>query len=593
MFDAVIRGGTVVDGTGAAPFSADVAIQNGRIVEVGRVSGAARETIDADGAIVTPGFIDIHTHYDGQFLWDDLLDPSFSNGVTTAIGGNCGVGFAPVLPEHQRKLIELMEGVEDIPDVVLEDGLDWKWRSFPDYLDRIGSRHYAIDIAQHMTHAPLRLFVMGERAMNHAPATIEDIELMAALVREGMAAGAIGFSAARIKEHFSSTGEHVPGTFAEDRELLALARAMGESGRGTIQFIPLGPIGDTLYPQIGRAARMEEHDRMVRIACAAGRPLTYTLLQFNSDPEEWRMMLDAAAQANGQGVAIHPQVGPRAIGLISSLDGFHPFMTRPSYLDVASLPLDQRRRALRDPARRARILAEDNAPIQESASRGAQFQAHHYRQNGGDYYVMPEPLDYEPAADRQIKTLAAAAGQTVEEYFYDMLVGDGTGVAIHFLTNYSYGNLDVTREFLMHPSTITGLGDAGAHMRMVCDGAAASFHLAFWSRDRTRGPGIPLETIVRKLTSECADLYGMTDRGRIRVGHKADINVIDFSRLSLGMPRMQYDLPLGGPRLVQKATGYLATMVNGEVTRRLDEATGARPGRLVRSRPPSTKRQAA
>lgn len=583
MYDTIIRGGSVVDGTGAERFTADIAIRDGVIAEIGKVEGSARKTIDADGAIVTPGFIDIHTHYDGQFLWDDLLDPSFSNGVTTAIGGNCGVGFAPVTPGHRKDLIDLMEGVEEIPEVVLEDGLDWRWRSFPDYLNRLGERHYAINIAQHMTHAPLRLFVMGERAMRHEAATDDDIAQMAQLVREGMAAGAIGFSAARIREHFSSTGEHQPGIMAEEAEFIALARAMGESGRGTIQFIPLGPIGDTLYPQIGRAARMEEHHRMVRIAQAAGRPLTYTLLQFNSDPDEWEMMLDAAAEAHAQGVAIHPQVGPRAIGLISALDGFHPFMTRASYREIADLPLPELRAAMRDPARRKRILAEENAPVGESASRGVQFKAHHYLQSAGDYYVMPEPLDYEPDENCKIKVLAAAAGKTVEEYFYDLLASEDCVIAMHMLTNYSYGNLDVTRTFLTHPTTVTGLGDAGAHMRMVCDGAAASFHLAFWSRDRKRGPGIPLEKMVKKLTSECADLYGMSDRGRIKVGRKADINVIDFARLSLGVPRTQYDLPLGGPRFVQKATGYLATLVNGEVTRLNDQETGARPGRLIRS----------
>lgn len=583
MFDAVIRAGSVVDGAGAARFTADVAIQNGRIAEIGKVNSPARQTIDADGALVTPGFIDVHTHYDGQFLWDDLLDPSFSNGVTTAIGGNCGVGFAPVRPKHCRELIELMEGVEEIPDVVLEDGLDWKWESFPQFMDRLDERRYAIDVAQQMTHAPLRLFVMGERAMRHEPANPDDIAEMARLVREGMEAGAIGFSAARIKEHFSIRGTHVPGTFAEDKEFIALAQAMGSTGKGTLQFIPLGPLGDVLFPQVGRSARLEEHDRMVRMAKAACRPLTYTLLQFDSDPDEWRMMLDAAAAAQALGVRIHPQVAPRAIGLISSLDGYHPFMLRPSYLAIAGLAIDTRRLAMRDPARRARILAEDDVSEDQAPSRAVALQSRRLHQTAPDYYVMVPPLDYEPDESSKVKMLASASGKSVEEYFYDMLCEDSGSIAAQFLTNYSYGTLDVTREMLNHPTTITGLGDAGAHMRMVCDGAAASFHLAFWSRDRTRGPGIPLETMVKKLTSECADLYSMADRGRVAVGKKADLNVIDHANLALGMPRTQYDLPLGGARFVQKATGYLATMVNGQVTRRYDEETGARPGRLVRS----------
>jgi N-acyl-D-aspartate/D-glutamate deacylase len=583
MFDTVIRGGNVIDGTGAARYTADVGISDGKIAEIGRISAPGRAEIEADGAIVTPGFVDVHTHYDGQFLWDDLLDPSFSNGVTTAVGGNCGVGFAPVLPEHHDKLIEMMEGVEEIPDVVLKDGLDWNWRSFPDYLARLGERSYSMDIAQQMTHAPLRLFVMGERALRHEPATAEDIATMAGLVREGMEAGAIGFSCARIKEHLSTAGDHVFGTFAEDEELVALARAMGETGRGTIQIIPLGPLGQTMYPQIGRPARMEEHERMVRMAKAAGRPLTYTLLQFDDDPDEWRMMLDAAEKAQAEGVSIFPQVSPRAIGLISALDGYHPFALRPSYMALAQLPLDERRRAMRDPATRAAILAEEDVPDEQAPSRAIAGQAQRFKFTVGNYYVLTPPLDYEPSEDLKVHALAAAAGQTVEEYFYDMLVDDRGTVASLFFTNYSYGSLDVTRELLTNPTTITGLGDAGAHMRMVCDAGAPSFQLAFWSRDRTRGPGIGLERMVKKLTSECADLYGMRDRGRIAVGQRADLNVIDHAALALGVPRTQHDLPLGGARFVQKATGYLATMVNGEVTRRNDAETGARPGRLVRS----------
>ena len=540
-------------------------------------------SINADGAIVTPGFIDVHTHYDGQFLWDDLLDPSFSNGVTTAIGGNCGVGFAPVEPEHRRALIELMEGVEEIPDVVLEDGLDWRWRSFPEYLDRLDERHYALDIAQHMTHAPLRLFVMGERAARHEAATGEDIERMSALVREGMEAGAIGFSCARIKEHRSTRGEHVPGTFAEDEELVALAKAMGETGKGTIQMIPLGPLGQTNYPQIGRPARLEEHDRMVRMAKAAGRPLTYTLLQFDSDPEDWRMMLDASAQANEQGVEIAPQVAPKAVGLFATIDGYHPFALRPSYLALSGLSVDELRRAMRDPEVKARILSEDDVSVEQAPSRAIALQVERFKQTMPLYYLLRLPLDYEPDESSSVRNLAAAVGVSVEDYFYELLIDPAGAAAAQFYTNYSHGNLDATREMLMHPNTITGLGDAGAHMRMVCDAAAASFQLAFWSRDRKRGAGIPLERMVKKLTSECADLYGMADRGRIAVGKRADLNIIDHGNLALELPTTHYDLPLGGARFLQKASGYIATIVSGEVTRSFDEETGARPGRLVRS----------
>lgn len=583
MFDTIIRGGSVVDGTGAEKRTADVAIKDGKIAEIGQVTGPARDTIDADGALVTPGFIDVHTHYDGQFLWDDLLDPSFSNGVTTAIGGNCGVGFAPVEPEHRRMLIELMEGVEEIPDVVLEDGLDWEWRSFSDYLDRLGERSYAMDIAQHMTHAPLRLFVMGDRAVRHEAASGEDIARMAVLVREGMEAGAIGFSCARIKEHHSTRGAHVPGTFAEDEELVALSRAMGETGKGTIQMIPLGPLGQTNYPEIGRPARLEEHDRMVRMARAAGRPLTYTLLQFDSDPEDWRMMLDASAQANADGVHIAPQVAPRAIGLFTTIDGYHPFALRPSFMALANLPVDELRRAMRDPVVKARILSEADVGPELAPSRAVMTQVQRFQQTMPAYYLLRLPLDYEPDESNSVGRLAAAAGVPVEDYFYDLLTDPAGAAAAQFYTNYTYGNLDATREMLTHPNAISGLGDAGAHMRMVCDAAATSFQLAFWSRDRTRGQQIPIERMVKKLTSECADLYGMADRGRIAVGQRADLNVIDHGKLALELPSTHYDLPLGGARFVQKASGYLATMVAGEVTRLCDEETGARPGRLVRS----------
>ncbi|TVV76736.1 N-acyl-D-amino-acid deacylase family protein [Sphingomonas solaris] len=586
MHDMLIRGGTVVDGTGAAPFTADVAIADGRIVEVGRITAPARETIEADGAIVTPGFVDVHTHYDGQFLWDDTLEPSFSHGVTTAVGGNCGVGFAPVRVEHRAALIELMEGVEEIPGIVLNEGLDWRWQSFPDYLDRLAARHYTMDIASHITHAPLRVFVMGERALNHEAATADDITRMGQLVREAMDAGAIGVSGARVLEHLSSTGANVPGTFAADDELLGLAQAMGSSGHGTFQIIPLGANGDLMFDQTGAEGRRAEHDRIVRIAEAAGRPVTYSLLEFRADPDDWRMMIDESAKSLADGLRIHPQVGLRGVGAMTMLDGYHIFMLRPSYREIAHLPLAQRVVALREPGRRAAILNEQDDPSVVAAD--PKFAGFIAMLAGriANIFPMTLPLDYEPGPERRLGALAAAAGVPMETYLYDhYAAGDGTNVCTSFMLNYAKGNLDATHDMLADPVTVGGLGDGGAHMKMICDSSYATFALTHWVRDRTRGPRLPLELVVRKLTSATADLYGLTDRGRIAVGQRADVNVIDHAALSLKMPRMAHDLPAGGMRLLQGSSGYLATMVAGTITRRNDAATGARPGRLIRSRP--------
>ena len=584
MHDTIIRGGTVIDGTGDQGFTADVAIKDGLIVEVGKVSGPAREEIDATGAIVTPGFIDVHTHYDGQFVWDDKLDPSFTHGVTTAIGGNCGVGFAPVHKEHRQALIELMEGVEEIPGIVLDEGLDWEWTSFPDYLDRLAARQYTMDIASHITHAPLRVFVMGERALRHEAATAEDVAEMARLVREAMDAGAIGFSGARLLEHFSSKGEHVPGTFAEDDELLGMAKALGDSGHGVFQIIPLGGVGASEFDQAGREARMAEHARIERIAEVSGRPLTYSLVQFNADGEDWRMMIEASERAAANGLPITPQVGARSVGAMTTLDGTHIFLLRPSYHEVAHLPLAERIQALRDPARRAAILSEasDPALVEADPQLGA-FVAMITPRIAG-VFPMSMPLDYEPTPEARLEIVAVKAGVTMEEYLYDhYTAGDGKNVcASHFL-NFVGGGLDGSYEMIRRDITSSGLADGGAHMKMICDASMPTFMLTFWGRDRTRGPTLPLEHLVWKLSLKNAQLYGLHDRGQIAVGKRADINVIDYDRLALHMPHIAHDLPKGSPRMLQGATGYVATMVGGVLIRRNDNETGARPGRLIRS----------
>lgn len=586
MHDVLIRGGVVIDGSGAPGFTADVAISDGIITEVGKVSGTARDVIDADGAIVTPGFIDVHTHYDGQFLWDDRLEPSFSHGVTTAIAGNCGVGFAPVLPQHRQALIELMEGVEEIPGIVLEEGLDWNWKSFPDYLDRLAERRYTMDVAAHITHAPLRVFVMGERALRQEPATAQDVRQMAVLVREAMDAGAIGFSGARLIEHLSSKGDNVPGTFADDDELLGIARALGESGHGTFQIIPLGGVGASMYDQAGQTVRRAEHDRMVRIAKVSGRPLTYSLVQFNSDENDWRMMIEASEQAAAAGLPITPQVGARGVGAMTMLDGYHIFMLRPSYVEVAHLPLAQRVSALREPTRRAAILRETSDPVSVATDPKIGAFVEMLRGRIGGIFPMTLPLDYEPAPEDKLEALAAKAGVPMEEYLYDHYTsGPGTNVCASHVLNFAGGGLDATYDMLGRDITASGLADGGAHMKMICDASMPTFQLSFWARDRKRGPKLPLEHLVRKLSRKNAELYGLSDRGMIAPGLRADINVIDFDDLGVLMPHMVHDLPKGGARLLQGSTGYLATLAAGEVTRRNGGETGARPGRLIRSAP--------
>jgi N-acyl-D-aspartate/D-glutamate deacylase len=581
--DLIIRGGQIVDGTGSPPRTGDVAIQDGVIVAAGEVSGSARRTIEADSALVTPGFIDVHTHYDGQMLWDDQLDPSFSNGVTTIVAGNCGVGFAPAREEHRKMLIDLMEGVEDIPGAVLTEGLDWGWKSFPDYLERLRARRYAMDVAVQLTHAPLRVFVMGERAANHERATAEDLDSMCAIVREAMAAGAAGFSAARFLGHRSSKGAYVPGTFSDDDELLAIARAMGEGGAGVFQIVPHGAAGDVMGDPASRAEREAEHERFVRIARASGRPLTYQLLQFNSDPGDWRMMLAASARASAEGLRIYPQTAARAAGAVTTLEGYHPFMRRPSYCAVAHLPLGERAARLRRPELRAAILAESDPPPDSGPENTTALVVMGLRKLLPSLFLMSYPLDYEPGQEMTVAAIAGRTSQPQEAVLYDHLTaGAGDQFATTFATNYEGGSLEVARQMLSDPHVLPSLSDAGAHVKYVCDGALPSFQLAFWCRDRTRGPQLPLELMVRKATHDCAALYDLSDRGVIAPGKRADLNVIDFQRLKLGMPQMFYDMPSGGGRLLQRASGYLATIVAGEVTRENDEDTGGRPGRLVR-----------
>lgn len=583
MHDTIILGGTIVDGTGGATFIGDIAIRDGRIVEVGTIANEAHQVIDASGAIVTPGFIDIHTHYDGQFVWDDVMEPSFSNGVTTAIAGNCGVGFAPVRPGDRSVLIDVMEGVEDIPGIVIEEGVDWSWETFPEYLDRLASQTYTMDVATHIAHAPMRVYVMGDRGVRDEPATSDDISQMQDLVREAMDAGAFGVSVARILEHRTVAGDIIPGTGAQDGELQGLARALGDSGRGVFQMVPLGAAGWVWGRGASREQRVEELDRIVAIARTAGRPTTFALHAQDHDPAEWRILLDMTAKARADGLDVRAQVPPRGLGTLFSLDGYHIFKARPSYAEVAHLQSAERAAAMRDPVRRAAILSETNSATEGIDARTLRILPAIERFLPGCFLF--DRLDYEPPLDRRLDTIAAATGRTVIEAFYDIITqGDGDTLVVDFNMHFTNDNLDDAYEMLLDDEKVVlGLSDGGAHLPVICDGAGPSFDLWFWARDRVRGPKLPLEKMVWRLTGNAAELYGLTDRGEIAVGKRADLNIINFAKLTNEMPHMVFDLPKGGARLMQRGIGYRATMVNGTITRRDDQDTGERPGRLVRA----------
>ncbi|GGJ22238.1 N-acyl-D-amino-acid deacylase family protein [Neoroseomonas lacus] len=563
MHDLVIRGGTVVDGTGAAPFEADVAVQAGRIVEVGRVAGRGAEEIDAKGLLVTPGFVDIHTHYDAQASWSERLISSSINGVTTALIGNCGVGFAPCRPERREMLVKLMEGVEDLPEVVLTEGLPWSWESFPDYMDFLAGRRYDTDIAAMVTHAPLRVHVMGERAEAHAEATPAECAEMARLAAEGLAAGAVGISTSRALAHRTLDGRHIPTLGAPEAELEALAGALRAHGSGWLQVI-----SDFDDPA------EEEFARLRRVAAVAGRPLTFSLLQRESKPGFWRWLLERTTEANEAGVPMFGQVMGRPVGLMFGFElSQHPFLTRPSYVEVAGLTFADRIAALRDPARRARILSEqtDDAALKVRLN------------NWDKIFPLGDPPEYEPPPERSVAAMAAARGMTAEALCYDlMLERDGRAILNRPLLNYADGDLAAIREMMTHPHTLMGLGDGGAHVGYICDASCMTHMLVHWARDRVRGPKLPVEQAVKRISRDNAAAMGLADRGVVAAGRKADLNVIDFARLQMRAPEMHYDLPAGGKRLVQRAEGYVATVLSGVVTYREGEATGALPGRLVR-----------
>lgn len=584
MLDTIIKGGKIIDGLGGAAFFADIGIKDGRIAEISpAIASAALETLNAGGAIVTPGFVDVHTHYDGQVCWDDQLDPSASHGVTTVVMGNCGVGFAPVPPGGERDLIEVMEGVEDIPGTALYEGIAWgAWESFPEYMDYLSTRTYALDISAQIPHAALRNYVMDERGRANEPATPDDMAQMAQLVEEALTAGAVGFSTSRTIGHRTIGGSPIPGTFAADKEMMMLAEAMARAGRGVFELIPAGTVGELKILGGEQNTLDEEISLIDRIARSSKRPVTFTLVQHDEDPTMWRDVLDKVEIANAAHSHLYPQVASRPIGLVTNIETYHLFERRPTYMEIAGLPLSQRLSEMRKPDVRAAILSE---PDIRTGRKGMTANAYQLFQGKAQrMFALDHPIDYEPTADRSFAERAKGAGQSDEEFLYDFLIGnEGRNFAIALGSNYHDRNFNVLREMLTHPDTISGLSDAGAHVNLIFDGVAPTYQMIHWSRDRTRGETIPLEFIVAKQTKRNADLYGMTDRGSIEVGKRADINVIDFDRLSLGSLEVRRDLPAGGSRILQPASGYLATYVNGVQTRKNDKDTGARPGRLVRS----------
>ncbi len=566
MFDLAIRNGTVIDGSGSAGKVCDVGIKGDRIVAVGADIGEAREDIDAEGLLVTPGWVDVHTHYDGQVTWDPMLTPSSWNGVTTVVMGNCGVGFAPVEMGKEDYLIQLMEGVEDIPGAALAEGIQWKWETFPEYMDAIEALPHTIDFATQVPHGAVRTYVMGKRGANNEKATEEDVAAMASIVKEGLEAGALGFSTTRTILHRAKDGELAPGTTADREEVIGIGRAMGEVGYGVFEVASdLAPEEDELswIRQIGRET---------------GLPVTFACLQNNEDSSQWKRLLAAVEEDRAAGGTLTPQVAQRPAGVLFSWESSgHPFILHAGYQTVASLPLSERVTALSDPELRREIL--DNPPdlseLPEVFTRSLVAWNH--------MFPLGEPIDYEPGPEKSIFAIAERQGVTPEELAYDtMLEGAGKGIIYMPLLGYSDGDFEALREMMLHPNAIFGLSDGGAHCGIICDASMPSYLLTHWARDRTRGARIPIEKLVHNQTQRTAHFYGMRDRGLIAEGMKADINIIDFDKLTIHPPEMVYDLPASARRLVQKVDGYRYTLCSGEIIRQDNKDTGAMPGKLVR-----------
>ena len=566
-YDLIIKNGKVIDGTGIAEYQADIGVTAGLITSIGAINeadcAAAGEVIDASGALVTPGFVDIHTHYDGLATWASRMNPSSHHGVTTVVMGNCGVGFAPVRTADHDVLVKLMEGVEDIPGVALHEGLPWSWESFPDYMDFLEKRQFDMDIAAQLPHAALRVYVMGERGANREPATADDIIAMKQLTEEAMRAGALGFSSSRTLNHKSSTGDPTPSLTAAKDELVGIGEALNNAGAGVLEMI-------SDFKDID-----EEFETLMAMTKAANTSMTISLAQ-GINPQGWKALLSRIDKANQQGLNIKGQVAPRAIGILMGLNcTLNPFIQLPSYRDIAGLPLQEKVARLQDEAFRAQLLSE-----QISSSGPALLLT-----NFDKMWLLGDPPNYEPAPEDSLGAQARRAGVSAESLALDaMLMNDGQQMLYTPFANYAQDNLDCCREMILEENTVMGLGDGGAHVGTICDASFVTYLLTHWGRDRTRGELIDLPTLVKAQSSDTAAAVGLSDRGQLVVGKRADINVIDFDKLASDPPRMVNDLPAGGKRLEQTTKGYLATVCHGQITYRNGQPTDALPGRLVRGR---------
>jgi N-acyl-D-aspartate/D-glutamate deacylase len=560
-FDLVIRNGALVDGTGGDVQAADVGVIGDRIAAIGPGLGRGREEIDAKGCIVTPGFVDVHTHYDGQATWDSRLEPSTRHGVTTAVTGNCGVGFAPCRPQDRDALIRLMEGVEDIPGAALHEGLQWDWESFPDYLDALARRPRDCDVAAMAPHGALRVFAMGARGIAREPATEDDIALMRALLSEALDAGAIGLGTSRTIAHRTADGDFTPMYGALRSELAGVTQAL--NGRGVFQMV---------------SDFVQEEDEFGILEDAArngASAASFSLLQADPAPDKWRSLLDRTERAAAQGLPVRAQVISRPVGVLMGLEAsMHPFSNTAAWREIAALPLAEKVARMRDPAFRTRLLNDEKS--------GRHQLLVYFRDAWSKFFPLGDPPDYAPGPERSIAAMARAQGRAPEEVAYDLMLQDDGRAFIYLpLFNYTRGDLSVVETMLSHPLTVPGLGDGGAHVGAICDGSATTYLLMHWVRDRG---DIPLQAAVEMLTRRSAALVGLHDRGVIAPGRKADLNVIDLDALAIAAPRIAYDLPAGGRRLTQGARGYRATVLSGAIVSRDDAPTGALSGRLVRGR---------